>query len=147
MKNSIGLSVLLAAICFWSEPVFAQAPAPARAATVVKAEKFLRTELYFGRSKPDGTLVSDGDWNVFLAEIVTPRFHDGFTVLQATGQYLEKSGKIITEPSTVLVFLYPRKTRNESRGKIEEVRAAYMKEFNQESVLRMDLPKSVRVYF
>lgn len=147
MKNSVRLFFLLAALCFWSEPAFAQASAPARAVTVVKAEKFLRTELYFGRSRPDGKLVSDDDWNRFLAEVVTPRFPGGFTILKATGQYREKSGKIITEPSTVLVFLFPRKARNESRTKIEEIRTAYKKQFNQESVLRMDLPKSVRVYF
>ena len=141
------LLVLLAAICFWYEPAFAQNPAPARASAAVKAEKFLRTELYFGRSKPDGTLVSDDDWNRFLADIVTPRFPDGFTILRATGQYREKSGKIITEPSSVLIFLYPRKARTESRSKIEEIRAANVKQFNQESVLRMDLKSSVEVRF
>lgn len=146
MKNSI-LFVLLAAICFWCEPAFAQVPAAGRPEIAVKAEKFLRTELYFGRSKPDGSLVSDEDWTRFLAEIVTPRFPDGFTVFKATGRYREKSGKIIKEASTVLVFLYPRKTRNESRSKIEEIRTAYKNQFNQESVLRMDLPKSVNVYF
>lgn len=140
------LLVLLAAICFWYEPAFAQIPAPARVAAA-KAEKFLRTELYFGRSKPDGTSVSDNDWNRFLADIVTPRFPDGFTILRATGQYREKSGKIITEPSSVLIFLYPRKARTESRSKIEEIRAAYVKQFNQESVLRMDLKSSVEVRF
>ena len=147
MKDSMRLLVLLAAICLWHEPTFAQTPAPARAAAAVKAEKFLRTELYFGRSVPDGTLVSDEDWNRFLADIVTPRFPDGFTILKANGQYREKSGRIITEPSCVLIFLYPRKTRTESRMKIEEIRSAYVNQFNQESVLRMDLPHKVSVFF
>lgn len=146
MKNSIRLFLLLATICFLSELSLPQAPAPARTA-VVNAKKFLRTELYFGRSKPDGTIVSDEDWNRFLVEIVTPRFPYGFTVLKASGQYRDKSGKIITEPSEVVIFLYDRKARTASHNKIEEIRTAYVKQFNQESVLRMDMPKSVSVFF
>ena len=115
--------------------------------TDVRTEKFLRTELYFGRSIPGGGFVSEDDWDRFLAEIVTPRFPDGFTSLKAIGQYREKGGRIVTEPSGVLIFLYSSRHRNASRVKIEEIRAAYIKMFNQESVLRVDLPRSVRVSF
>jgi Protein of unknown function (DUF3574) len=111
------------------------------------AAKFYRTELYFGRSKPDGGVVSDPEWEKFLSEVVTPRFPDGFTILKGTGQYREKSGKITTEPSQVLVFLYIKAARKESRRKIDEIRAAYVKEFNQESVLRLDFKSSVEVSF
>lgn len=110
-------------------------------------DKFYRTELYLGRSKPDGSFVSDGEWERFLADVVTPRFPDGFTILQGTGQYREKSGKIISEPSQVLVFLYTKATKRESRRKIEEIRAAYVKQFSQESVLRLDFKSSVEVSF
>lgn len=110
-------------------------------------DKFYRTELYFGRSKPDGGMVSDAEWEKFLADEVTPRFPDGFTILKGTGQYREKSGRIITEPSQVLVFLYTKATRKESRQKIEEIRAAYVKQFSQESVLRLDFKSSVEVSF
>jgi hypothetical protein len=140
-------ALIILSICFAGESTFAQAVAPTRVVTAAKAERFLRTELYFGRSKLNGTNISDDDWNRFLAEVVTPRFPDGFTVLKASGQYRDKSGKIITEPSEVLIFLYDRNSRISSRRKIEEIRSAYMKQFSQESVLRMDVPKSVSVYF
>ena len=117
------------------------------ASSVVRTEKFLRTELYFGRSIPGGGNVSDQDWSKFLAQVVTPRFPDGFTSVKAIGQYREKSGLIISEPSELLIFLYARRNRNESRTRIEEIRAAYVRMFKQESVLRVDLPKSVRVSF
>lgn len=129
------------------ESVFAQTAQAAPIVPTPKAESFFRTELYFGRSKPNGGSVSDEDWNAFLAEIVTPRIPEGFTALKAIGQYREKSGRIVSEPSEVLVFFYSKKTKNESRTKIEEIRAAYRKRFEQESVLRVDLPKSVRVSF
>ena len=108
-------------------------------------DKYYRTELYCGRSKPDGGMVSDEEWEKFLADEVTPRFPDGFTILKGMGQYREKSGKIISEPSNVLVFLY--ENRKESRLKIEEIRAAYVKQFSQESVLRLDFKQKVEVSF
>jgi hypothetical protein len=125
----------------------AQSARAAEPAAAVRTEKFYRTELYFGRSIPGGGIVSDQEWNSFLADIVTPRFPDGFTSLKAIGQYREKGGKIVTEPSEVLIFFYSGRNKNESRAKIEQIRAAYLKMFKQESVLRVDLPKSVRVSF
>ena len=123
--------------CFLGEsrPIFAE------------GEKYYRTELFFGRSIPGGGLVSVEQWSQFLVEIVTPRFPDGFTILSGSGQYRDKSGKIISEPSKVLVFLYSRKALKESRAKIEEIRSAYVKKFDQESVLRVDFKSSVEVSF
>ena len=120
-------------------------PAPLR--TAVKAEKFYRTELYFGRSIHGGGTVSEQDWAAFLAEVVTPRFPSGFTILDAHGQYREDGGNIIREQSHVLIFLYTSRSKRESRAKIEEIRTAYIERFNQESVLRVDLPETVRVMF
>ena len=125
----------------------AQSIQPARAVAEARTEKFYRTDIYFGRARLDGTVVSNSEWKAFLDEIVTPRFPDGFTVLHATGQYREKSGRIISEPSEALIVLYPAASRKESRAKIEEIRTAYLRRFAQESVLRVDLPKSVRVSF
>jgi len=123
--------------CFLGEspPIFAE------------SAKYHRTELFFGRSIPGGGMVSDEQWSQFLVEIVTPRFPDGFTILSGSGQYRDKSGKIISEPSKVLVFLYSRKALKKSRVKIEEIRSAYVKKFNQESVLRVDFKSSVEVSF
>lgn len=108
---------------------------------------FYRSELYFGRSIPGGAVVSDEEWEKFLAEVVTPRFPDGFTILKATGQYREKDGKIDKEDSNVLVFLYPKSKLTASRRKIEEIRRAYVRQFRQESVLRVDFKLPVKVSF
>jgi hypothetical protein len=111
------------------------------------ADKFRRTELYFGTDKPDGGKVTDEDWNKFLETEVTPRFPDGFTVLEGYGQYTDDSGKIVRETSKVLVLFYPKKMRETVNPRIEELRANYKKQFNQESVLRLDFTKSVEVSF
>src|SRR3954463_6899250 len=50
-------------------------------------QTYLRTELYFGTDKPDGAAVTEEEWTRFLAEEVTARFPDGFTVLEGYGQF------------------------------------------------------------
>ena len=114
---------------------------------VVRAESFYRTELYMGRSIPGGGMVSDEGWEKFLAEVVTPLFPDGFTVLAGRGQYREGSGVIAKEQSHVLVFLYRKADRRTARANIEIIRGEYKKLFAQESVLRVDITKSVLVSF
>ena len=100
-----------------------------------------------GMSIPGGTMISDEAWEKFLSEIVTPLFPDGFTVLGGRGQYREASGTIAREPSHVLVFLYRKADRKAAGAKIEKIRAEYKKQFAQESVLRVDITKSVLVTF
>ena len=116
-------------------------------AVIFSADKYLRTELYFGRSLSDGSVVTDAEWAKFLNDVVTPRFPDGFTVLDGVGQYRNKSGQIVKEQSKVIIFLYSRKTRKANSTKVDEIRAAYVKLFDQESVLRLDFRTSVNVHF
>lgn len=148
VKRTISISVIAVAA------MFAVYAAPALPSAFVgdlgvytAYETYYRTELYFGRSKPGGGMVTDAEWERFLNDVVTPRFPEGFTILKGMGQYREKSGKIISEPSQVLIFLYPKAARKTSRAKIDEIRAAYVKQFAQESVLRLDMPQRVRVSF
>ena len=127
---------------------FAQQASPAKEpATVVRAENYYRTEIYMGMSVPGGGMVSDAAWEKFLNDVVTPLFPDGFTVLAGRGQYREASGTIAKEPSHVLVFLYRKAERKAASVKIETIRAEYKKQFAQESVLRVDITKSVLVSF
>jgi len=92
-------------------------------------------------------MVSDADWEKFLSDFVTPLFPDGFSVLAGRGQYREATGTIAKEPSHVLVFLYQRAKRKDAGAKIESIRNEYRKRFAQESVLRVDITKSVSVSF
>src|SRR4051812_24467304 len=58
--------------------------------------------LYFGRNIPRGGEVSDADWAGFLADVVTPRFPSGFTVLRSEGQWRGQSGVIVREAGFIL---------------------------------------------
>jgi hypothetical protein len=103
------------------------------------AQLWAHTELYFGLSiQPEGTVISEEQYQQFLDTEVTPRFPDGFTVLSGRGQFRNASGTIVREPSKVLVLFYPF-TRAQSAA-IDAIRTAYVNQFRQESVLRADEP-------
>jgi hypothetical protein len=123
------------------------APGRARALDESDAEPWLRTELFFGCARPDGSAVAAAEWDAFLDAEITPRFPEGLTVLSGAGQWQEADGDIVEEWSKVVVLLYPRAKRAESHAEIEVIRAAYAKRFGQEAVLRADDERPVRASF
>ena len=147
-KRNLSVIFLLVFVFTSHQIVFAnEAPDAFAESRVYHFEKFFRTELYFGTGKPDGSEVSEAEWSKFLADEVTPRFPKGFTVLDGFGQYQGENGKIVKEKSFCLILLYVKKERRASSEKIEQIRAAYKKIFQQESVLRLDFRKSVQASF
>src|SRR5262245_25337004 len=110
-------------------------------------DAFLRTELFFGSERPDLPEVSAEEFKQFLDDVVTPCFPDGLTLLTGKGQFRESDGEIVQETSFVLVLLYPLDARKESHVRIEALRALYKDHFQQESVLRVDDSRAVRVGF
>lgn len=113
----------------------------------VAAEPWVRTELFFGTARPDGSMVSDAEWDAFLDEEITPRFPDGLTVLSGAGQWQGDDEEIVEERSKIVILLYPREAIDESNARIEEIRAAYEERFQQESVLRADDDRPVCTSF
>ena len=103
----------------------------------------LRTELYFGMGRSDGSEISEDQWEAFVRDEITPRFPDGLTVLSARGQWRDAGGSIHRESSRVLVLLHERSAEADSN--IERIRMIYCERFAQDSVLRIDSP--VRVSF
>ncbi len=118
------------------------APTNATAAVAASpaADVYVKTELYFGLSKPGG-VVSAAEWTAFLDEHVTPAFPDGLTVLDGSGQWKNGAGTIVKESSKVLVLIH--KPGPDANGKLDAIIAAYKKLFQQESVLRVTTAASV----
>lgn len=100
------------------------------------AKSVTRTELFFGLRKPNGTEVNNAEFQQFLDREVTPRFPDGFTVMSGQGQFKDARGSILQERSKLLILLYPIAVS--SNQQIEQIRTAYIKAFQQQSVLRAD---------
>jgi len=123
------LLVLAAAGCAGHGPSFDPAPG---------TQALVRSELYFGRLRPDGAVVSDAEWRTFVAEEITSRFPDGFTVFDAVGQYRGRDGQIVSEPTKVLLIVHAPDAR--LRSAVQELRDIYRRRFQQESVLLIESP-------
>jgi len=92
----------------------------------------LRTTLYFGLSRPKGS-VSELEWQMFLRDEVTSRFPDGLTVWEAEGQWRTAGGAIGHERSKVLLLVHAASVK--ARQSVQDVIERYRKSFEQESVL------------
>ncbi|QAX85453.1 DUF3574 domain-containing protein [Pseudomonas sp. DTU12.3] len=106
--------------------------------------QWLRTELYFSVGSIDGKegAVSPARWREFLDKEVTPRFPDGFSVLDAYGQWRDKGAKEPERLSTkVIVILHENSVQRSSD--IEAIRLAYKRITGDLSVLRLSQPAEV----
>lgn len=131
VPRAVALGVALLAACVGGGEALRGQGDPAAVAAV-----FARTELYFGLATPSG-LISEREFDDFVATEITPRFPDGFTVLPGSGQFRGADGRLVVEPARVMILLVPRHDR-EADAKVEQVRTAYKQRFRQQSVLRTD---------
>jgi hypothetical protein len=97
--------------------------------------------LYFGTVKPPGGVVSPEEWGSFLATVVTPRFRQGLSVWQASGQWQSADGSLTRENSYVLNLLHADSA--EAEVAIKAIMVEYRARFHQEAVLRVKSPACV----
>lgn len=96
--------------------------------------------LYFGAAKPNGVVLSE-EWAEFLKGTVSPRFPQGLTAWQASGQWRSAEGFIVRETSHVLTLVHPDDELSEKA--VLEIVGTYKSKFQQESVLRARSPACV----
>ncbi len=92
-------------------------------------------ELFLGRGLPEGGEVDEAAWRSFLDAVVTPRFPDGLSVIDAAGQW-RRNGAIERERSKLLVIVAV--DARDLDGRLDAVIAAYKARFQQQAVLRID---------
>jgi hypothetical protein len=90
-------------------------------------------ELFLGQNIGTTGRVSDDEWRRFLTEEVTPRYPDGFTVLNAAGQWRDPMGNVIEEDSRNLVVIV--RDPQAELPKITAIRDTYKTRFRQDAVL------------
>lgn len=88
----------------------------------------------FGTETPSGHVTPEV-WAQFLSEIVTPRFPEGLSVWQASGQWRSASGEEIRESSYVLSLIHSDDAAPSKA--VQEIIASYKTRFQQEAVLRV----------
>jgi len=90
--------------------------------------------LYFGTAKPTGVVTAE-DWAEFLRNTVTPRFPQGLTVSQASGEWRGADGALVHESSYLLHLIHPGDASSEKN--VAELVSVYKERFQQEAVLRV----------
>ena len=89
--------------------------------------------LYFGLTTIDGARIADADWSDFVAGEITPRFPDGLTAYDTSGQWRDRSGShIVRQPSRVIEIIVPDDAATFDR--LQAIRDAYRARFHQQSV-------------
>jgi hypothetical protein len=141
MKNRLTILLLTALIA--APGCLAPQTAPATVPGEVSFQTLISDRLYFGRNIPGGGVVSDADWEAFLAEVVTPRFPAGLSVFHGQGQWRNKNSVIEKEEGLLLDLLHPDDAQSEQS--VREIMTAYKTRFKQEAVLRVR--DTVRVQF
>lgn len=135
--------VSLLAIAPLSYPPVVVAKQPETATINPRAKTLIKDELYFGLNKPNGTQISETEWQNFLNQVITPRFKKGLTVLDTQGQYLSNNGELVKEKSRVVILIYEMNA--ETNRAIDEIIEEYKRRFEQESVMR--ITNEVKVSF
>jgi hypothetical protein len=118
--------------------------AAAAPATPAAEQEWVSDRLFFGRDIPGGGSVSEQDWTAFLAEVVTPRFPDGLTVLRGEGQWRGANGAVVSEPSFVVEVDHPRSAAVDAA--LDEIAAEYKRRFRQEAVMRVRIRAEVEFH-
>src|SRR5260370_33312017 len=119
MRVRIAMMLLLRVLCvslFLTEA----SPGFAQPSCTAPQKPMLDIELLLGRGK-----ASEARWRDFLAREVTPRFPDGLTVYETTGQWRDPARDVIVrERSRVLRMIVPA---DAPRDRIEAVAMSYKK--------------------
>ncbi len=96
-------------------------------------EQQVTAQLFYGRAHKDGSQINAAEWADYVAKDVTPRFPDGLTVIDASGQWKHpKTGRVMREKSTIIEIVTSGSPETWSR--MQELRDIYKKRFQQEMV-------------
>lgn len=93
----------------------------------------LMIDLFFGRDIAGRAPLTDAEWAAFARTDITPRFPDGFTAIDAHGQWLNpQTNSVGAEPSKMVRIVAPPGPATIS--KIAGVAASYRSQFHQVAV-------------
>lgn len=99
-------------------------------------ERWTMTELFLGLNWRQG-MVTETQFQDFVAREVTPRLPEGFSVVQAEGAWRSaQTGETIREPSRIIRRLHKAEPAQEVA--LVAIAAAYKARFEQDAVLRVD---------
>jgi hypothetical protein len=92
----------------------------------------VQARLFFGLHGATG-MVSEFEWTQFLADTVTPRFPDGLTVFEASGQWRGPGSRLEREPARVVEIVHDDSP--DTRRRIDQIVTIYKARHRQQSVM------------
>ena len=104
-------------------------------------ESLKTAQLFFGRNVANAPAVSQAQFQQFVDAEITPRFPDGLTVMEGGGQWRGSENQLIREAAKVVLIVLPK--RGDAPQRLDAVRTAYKKRFNQDSGLLITQPACV----
>ncbi|MBF2001842.1 MAG: DUF3574 domain-containing protein [Synechococcales cyanobacterium M58_A2018_015] len=96
--------------------------------------ELIQVDLLFGRAIAGMGEVSPEQFQRFVDQSITPRFPEGLTVIDARGQFQDRTGTIIKEPSQAVSLILEDTPQNEAA--LDQIVSDYVQQFQQESVLQ-----------
>ena len=119
---------------FLAAMLAAALPSAARAQSCALPQKpMVEAQMMFGRNIGGVLGVTERRWARFLEAEIVPRFPDGLSVVDAAGQWRDaKSGRLIREPSKMVVIVTPQDAGLQER--IGAIVDSYKRRFRQDSV-------------
>ena len=90
-------------------------------------------DLYFGRDIPGRAPLTDAEWAGFAREQITPRFPNGFTMIDAQGQWRNAATLRIGAEATKMVRIATAEDTH-AAASIGEILQAYRQQFHQLAV-------------
>lgn len=143
MKRVSVTLILITGLFFWINAESGTTTPPdetARAGDI--AAQYVKTELYYGAGLREGRGDYETLWNDYLDNDVTPRFREGLTLLEATGQWRVKEGnKPRRNRSKILILIHEASPKKFDM--IEEVREIWKEKSGHRSVLKVTIPAEV----
>ncbi|GGF84908.1 hypothetical protein GCM10007301_51110 [Azorhizobium oxalatiphilum] len=132
-----------------AQPAASASPSPGWQASPWADSVLLQTQLFFALATPDGKGVSEQQFAQFMEEVIRPRFPDGMTVLDASGQgkstataggTSSTAGMLaMMHANTKLVILVHPNTPD-ALGKIGDIKAQYRSRFGGPDIFHLDFP-------
>ena len=104
--------------------------------------KYVRTELFYGGGLREGRGDYETMWEDYLNNVVTPRFPEGLTQIEATGQWRVREGRTPRRTPTRILILVHRDSP-EYFDRLEEIRRIWKERSGHRSVLRVTIPADV----
>jgi hypothetical protein len=111
--------------------VHAGAAAAQGSACRAAQKQMVVADLLFGRNIGGRLGVTESRWSRFLTREITPRFPDGLTVVDASGQWRDPDrNRIVRERSKLVTIVMEAAAQD----KIDAIVEAYKRQFRQQSV-------------